>query len=155
MANPLETGLCVGAISESSIKAFNDAMTEISAAVGKHNHKSGNFKEETDKAKKQLELHYAATEVKAFGYHDKKKEVVDRTSANSKLRTVISDRDAEIRTLDDSLSNECLGADRFNESLHKFLGRGELTLHFNTDKKGYEIVRNNSELVSNSRRPAQ
>lgn len=146
-ANPLETGLSIESISESSIVAFNDAMVAISATVGKHNHKSGNFKEETDKAKKQLELHYATTEVKAFGYHEKKKEIIDRVSANGTLKTVIAGRDAEIRTLEDSLSNESLGADQFNESLHKFLGRGELTLHFNTDKKGYEIVRNNTELV--------
>lgn len=147
-ANPLETGLSIEAISDSSIEAFNDAMAAISTAVGKHNHKSGNFKEETDKAKKQLELHYATTEVKAFGYHQKKNEVIDRTSANSTLKAVIADRDEEIRALEDSLSNEGLGADQFNESLHKFLGRSELTLHFNTDKKGYEIVRNNSDLVN-------
>ena len=146
-ANPLETGLLIESVSESSIVAFNDAMVAINTAVGKHNHKSGNFKEETDKAKKQLELHYATTEVKAFGYHEKKKEIIDRVSANGTLKTVIADRDAEIRTLEDSLSNESLGADQFNESLHKFLGRSELKLRFNTDKKGYEIVRNNTELV--------
>lgn len=73
IANPLETGLTVEAISESSVEAFNDSLNAISAAVDKHNHKSGNFKEETDKAKKQLELHYATTEVQSFGYHDKKK----------------------------------------------------------------------------------
>lgn len=65
IANPLETGLTVEVIDESSIKAFNDAMTAIGAAVSKHNHKSSNFKEETDKAKKKLELHYATTEVKS------------------------------------------------------------------------------------------
>ncbi len=117
-ANPLETSLSIESISESSIVAFNDAMVAISAAVGKHNHKSGNFKEETDKAKKQLELHYATTEVKSFSYHEKKKEIIDRSNANSTLKTVIDNRDAEIRTLEDSLSNECLGADQFNESLH-------------------------------------
>lgn len=146
-ANPLETGLKVEVISESSVKAFNDAMTAIGAAVDKHNHKSGNFKEETDKAKKQLELHYATTEVKSFGYHDKKKEVVDRTAANGTLKTTINTRNAEIRTLEDSLSNEGVGADQFNESLHKFLGRSELTLRFNPDKKGYKILRNDSEQV--------
>jgi wobble nucleotide-excising tRNase len=146
-ANPLETGLSIESISESSIVGFNDAMVAISSAIGKHNHKSGNFKEETDKAKKQLELHYATTEVKAFGYHEKKKAVIDRASANGTLKTVIADRDAEIRTLEDSLSNESLGADQFNESLHKFLGRSELKLRFNTDKKGYEIVRNNTDIV--------
>lgn len=146
-ANPLETGLTVEVISESSVKAFNDAMTDIGAAVDKHNHKSGNFKEETDKAKKRLELHYATTEVKSFKYHEKKKEVVDRTAANETLKTAINTRNTEIRTLEDSLSNEGLGADQFNESLHKFLGRSELTLRFNPVKKGYEILRNDSEQV--------
>ena len=147
ISNPLEMGLTVEGINKSSIKDFNDAITAIKAAVDKHNHKSGNFKVETDKAKKQLELHYATTEVKAFGYHDKKKEVVDRTSANSTLKTAITNRNAEILTLEDSLSNEGLGADQFNESLHKFLGRSELTLRFNPVKKGYEILRNDSEPV--------
>ena len=147
-SNPLETGLTVEAITESSIKAFNDAMTAINAAIGKHNHKSNNFQEETTKAKKQLELHYATTEVKAFGYHEKKNEVVDRTATNDTLKTAISSRNTEILALEDSLSNEGLGADQFNESLHKFLGRSELTLRFNPVKKGYEILRDNSDPVN-------
>lgn len=145
--NPLETDFTIEVINESSIKAFNDAMSAIGATVGKHNHKSGNFKEETDKAKKQLELHYATTEVKSFGYHDKKKEVIDRAAANDALKENITSRNNEIRSLEDSLSNEGLGADQFNESLHKFLGRSELTLRFNPVKKGYEILRNNSDPV--------
>lgn len=142
--NPLETGLTVDVISESSIKAFNNAMAAIGTTVDKHNHKSNNFKEETDKSKKQLELHYATTEIKSFGYHSKKKEVVDRTAANNKLKDTISSRNSEIISLEDSLSNEGLGADQFNESLHKFLGRSELTLRFSPVKKGYEILRNDS-----------
>lgn len=147
IANPLETSLTIEAISEASVKAFNEAMTAINVAVGKHNHKSGNFKEETDKAKKKLELHYATTEVKSFGYHDKKKEVVDRSAANEALKTAINARSTEIRTREDSLSNEGVGAEQFNKSLHKFLGRSELTLRFNQIKKGYEILRNDSEQV--------
>ena len=146
-ANPLETSLTLQVISEISVKAFNDAMAVISATVDKHNHKSENFKEETDKAKKQLELHYATTEVQAFRYHDKKKAILDRTTGNNVLETAIANRNTEIRNLEDSLSNESLGADQFNESLHKFLGRGDLILRFNPEKKGYEILRNDSEPV--------
>lgn len=146
--NPLETGLTVRAISASLIKAFNDAMTTISLIIGKHNHKSENFKEETDKAKKLLELHYATTEVKAFSYHEKKNELVNRITTNNTLNISITNRKSEIQTIEDSLSNEGLGADQFNESLHKFLGRSELTLRFNPVKKGYEILRNNSEPVN-------
>ena len=142
--NPLETSLTVGFINESSINAYNNAMTAIGTTVGKHNHKSSNFKEETSKSKKQLELHYATTEVKSFGYHNKKKEVADRTAANGALKATMTCRSSEIRNLEDSLSNEGLGADKFNESLHKFLGRSELTLRFSPAKKGYEILRNDS-----------
>ena len=85
--------------------------------------------------------------MKSFKYKKKKKEVVDRTAANETLKTAINTRNTEIRTLEDSLSNEGLGADQFNESLHKFLGRSELTLRFNPVKKGYEILRNDSEQV--------
>lgn len=144
IGNPLETGLTVEVINESSVKAYNNAMTAIETTVGKHNHKSSNFKEETDKSKKQLELHYATTEVKSFGYHNKKREVIDRTAANDTLKTTITSRNSEIRSLEDSLSNEGLGADQFNESLHKFLGRSELTLSFSPVKKGYEILRHDS-----------
>ena len=70
-ANPLETELTVEVINESSVTAFNDAMADIAKAVAKHNYKSGNFEIETKKAKKQLELHYATTEVKDFDYHEK------------------------------------------------------------------------------------
>jgi wobble nucleotide-excising tRNase len=145
--NPLETGLEVNPISKMSIDAFNDDTIAIGTAVGKNNHKSSNFKAETTKAKKQLELHFATTEVIDFSFHDKQHQVVERTSKNNKLNATINNRKTEILTLENSLSNEGLGADQFNESLHKFIGRSELTLRFNSTKKGYEILRNNSESV--------
>jgi len=145
--NPLETALVVEVINESSITAFNDAMTAIGKAVGKHNHKSVNFEVETKKAKKQLELHYATTEIQDFGYHEKKKEITRRTAENTTLETEINSLNSEILKLENLLSNEGLGAEQFNESLHKFLGRSELTLRFNVSNKGYEILRNDSDLV--------
>jgi wobble nucleotide-excising tRNase len=146
-ANPLETGLRVDLISDLPLNKYHDAMTAISTAVEKHNHKSSNFKEETTKAKRRLELHFATTEVRDFGYHDKKKKVVECSHVNVTLKKTINSRNAEIRKLEDSLSNEGLGADQFNESLHKFLGRSELTIRFSPAKKGYEIIRNDSEPV--------
>ncbi|TVZ41179.1 wobble nucleotide-excising tRNase [Alteromonadaceae bacterium 2753L.S.0a.02] len=147
ISNPLETGLTVVYITEKSIQAVNSAIDLIEAAIKKHNHKSENFQEEITKAKKQLELHYATAEVKEFAYHDKKQEVIDRTDKNRTLKSTIEKRKSEVRTLEDSLSNESLGADQFNDSLHKFLGRSELTLRFNAAKKGYEILRNSSDPV--------
>ncbi|EIJ36957.1 AAA family ATPase [Thiothrix nivea] len=142
-----KTELKIESITEESITAYNLSMMTIDAVIKKHNHKSNNFQEETNKAKKHLELHYAVTEVQLFKYHEKKKELTEKTTENEKLEKNIQNRKAEIRKLEDSLSNESLGAEHFNKSLHKFLGRSELTLRFNPSKKGYEILRNNSERV--------
>lgn len=147
MANPLNVELTVNPISGATVTKFNDAMEAIDSAIKKHNHKSKNFTEETTKAKKQLEKHYVTVEVKNFGYQDKKMEVRDRSTANKNLKRIIETRQTEIRELESSLSNESLGADQFNKSLHKFLGRSELTLRFNQQSKGYEILRNGSDPV--------
>jgi len=146
-SNPLELNLTVVPITESSINDFNQIMASISEVIRKHNHKSENFKQETDKAKKQLELHYASTEVRSFAYHDKKKLAYERKTTNNTLQETIEQRSKKIRDLEDSLSNEGLGADQFNESLHKFLGRSELKLRFSQEKRGYEIFRNDTEIV--------
>lgn len=146
--NQLETSLKVEFISDESIKSFNEAIAAIDKIIIKHNHKSHNFRDETNKAKKQLELHYASTEIKSFDFYKKKQEVLDRASKNQTLKSTIDGLKVEIRHLEDALSNESLGARQFNKSLHKFLGRDELAVRFNPSKKGYEILRNDSELVN-------
>lgn len=145
--NPLETKFSVEHIHGESITAYNTAMTAIEALVKKHNHKSDNFKEETNKAKKSLEIHFTVTEVKEFGYQDKKEDIDRREKNNANLKSLMDKRRSEIVAVESSLSNEGLGANQFNKSLHKFLGRKELTLRFNPSKKGYEILRNETDIV--------
>jgi wobble nucleotide-excising tRNase len=146
--NQLETNLEVIAISESSIGNFNKTINDIETVISKHNNKTSNFLEETKKAKKTLELHYATTEIKSFDYFQKKLELTNLNKKNTELKTKIDNRASEIRTLEASLSNETLGATHFNDSLHKFLGRSELSLRFNSIKKGYEILRNETDPVN-------
>lgn len=148
VANPLDTNLSVEVISESSSVAFTAASTAIKTVIDKHNHKSQNFQEETAKAKKTLEVHFATAEVKEFGYHEKQLDITNRTAKNKELNQIVATRRNEIQAIEDSLSNEGLGAEKFNESLHKFLGRSELTLKFNQVQKGYEIIRNDSHKVN-------
>ncbi|MDP2804513.1 MAG: AAA family ATPase, partial [Gallionellaceae bacterium] len=51
---------------------------------------------------------------------------------------------AKIRKLESSLSSAGVGAEKFNEALHRFLGRSELSLRFKPEDSGYEIIRNNT-----------
>jgi len=142
--NPFDTSLTVDSISEASISSLNDAIKSVNGTVTKHNNKTDNFETETNKSKKKLELHYATAEVKDFDYFGKIKAIDEKKTLNRTLISTINTRKKEIQELNDSLSNEGIGANQFNESLHKFIGRSELSLRFNKDIKGYEIIRNNN-----------
>lgn len=147
ISNPLDTSITITKVSQLAINTHNIAIQKISDVIFQHNHKSQNFKQETTKAKKQLELHYTTKEITVFDYHNKKNEITSRMSTNSQLLSKINARRIEINKIEDSLSNESLGADQFNLALHRFLGRTELSLSFNQAKKGYVILRNETEHV--------
>lgn len=139
MKNPFKTELTVKTI---KMESFNDAITAIRMIVEKHNRKTTSFQKEIGRAMKALELHYTTEGMNFFKYHEKKKKLHDHAASNNKLKAKIDERERKIRTLEDSLSGEILGAKQFNKSLHKFLGRCELTLSFDPEKKGYAILRN-------------
>ena len=147
VANPLDINLTVEDVAPQAILAVNEVIKKIKGIITKHNHKTKNFQQETSKAKKELELHYAATEVNSFKLEDKKNTSKSRSAKSNILKAAIETRTQEIKKLEDSLANESLGAEQFNAALHKFLGRGELTLRFNAVKKGYEILRDGSHQV--------
>lgn len=117
-------------------------LASIVSVIGKHNNKTNNFKAETTKSKRALELHYAAAEVQEFDYSAnelKSQELeVEAKAAGEDIAKLRQD----IGTIEASLSNETIGADEFNDTLHRFIGRSELRLRFNKIKKGYEIIRN-------------
>lgn len=142
--NPFDKSFLVDSISESLITNFNQAVKSVKDIIEKHNNKTDNFEKETKKSKEQLELHYAATEVKSFDYDGKIKAIEEKQKSNKNLSETIETQKKEIKNLEDSLSNEGIGAEQFNKSLHKFIGRSEISLRFNKDKRGYEIIRNNT-----------
>ena len=147
ITNPLATELTVNSISELSINTYNSAVTTLNEVIKKHNHKSKNFENEIDDAQKKLELHYAADEIITFDYYAQKKILQSEWKSLLLLKETIDVRRREISTLENSLSNENVAADEFNKSIHDFIGRGELTLQFNQEKRGYEMFRNGSEPV--------
>ena len=140
--NPFQTDLVIMPITEQIIEDFKKTVNNIDNIVEKHNHKTNNFKEETKKAKKRLELNYATEQASSFNYFQKEQEVKDKKEKQEKITKEIDNRDKEIKNIENSLSNERLGRDQFNKSLHKFIGHKELSLRFSREKEGYEIFRN-------------
>ncbi|OJA92151.1 ATP-binding protein [Burkholderia ubonensis] len=139
---PEKTDIQISSVIEEDIAKFNNIIKSIVELVDKHNNKTKNFKAETSKSKVALELHFAATEVREFDYTGSEQKCNDLDVEAKNDYREIEKLGQEIRAIEATLSNETVGANEFNDILHRFIGRSDLCLSFNRDKKGYEIIRN-------------
>lgn len=140
--DPAKTDIQISYLIEEDVTNFNDTLKSIIALVDKHNNKTSNFKLETSKSKVKLELHFAAAEVQEFDYSGSEKNLNNLEAEVEFDYQEIEKLDQEVAATEALLSNETVGAKEFNDTLHRFIGRSELCLNFNQQKKGYEIIRN-------------
>lgn len=139
--NPFKVPLCIDNIEETLIDELNNYITSIKNLIEQHNQKTINFEKETKEKKKKLEGHYITEKIKDFDFYKKKTYLIKQKTELNTLNNKIENRRKEIQKLENSLSNEGLGAEKINSYLHKFLGRNNLFIQFNTEKKGYDIIR--------------
>jgi len=142
ITDPARTDIQISDIIEDDITNFNKVLNSIAALVGKHNNKTDNFKSETSKSKRTLELHFAATEMQEFNHAEKEKKCNDLEAEANNDSKKIEEIRQNVATLEAQLSNETVGEKEFNNALHHFIGRSDICLKFNRNKKGYEIIRN-------------
>lgn len=142
IADPAKTKIPISDVSVDDINNFNQILKSIVRLIGMHNNKTINFKSETSKSKMALELHFAAAEVQEFDYAGNEKKCNDIEAEAKNDWKKIEQLDQEVSALEALLSSETVGAKEFNDILHRFIGRSELCLNFNQQKKGYEIIRN-------------
>ncbi len=139
--NPYNTVLTINNLNNTLINDYNSCLQSIMNLVEKHNQKTNNFQEETNAKKQDLEKHYITREFIDFQYYLKQEKVNKQQKELQLLETQIENRKQKIEKLEHSLSNEGIGAKKINSQLHSFLGRNNLSLKFNEEKKGYEIIR--------------
>lgn len=142
ITDPAKTDIQIVDVADGDVTEFNAVLSAIVVLIQKHNNKTENFNAETSKAKKVLELHYAAAEIQDFDYAGNERKCRELQDAAGAERKEIDELQAKVNGLEALLSNETVGAKEFNSVLHRFLGRTELCLNFNQGKKGYEIIRN-------------
>ncbi|MDH6166272.1 wobble nucleotide-excising tRNase [Variovorax boronicumulans] len=142
ITDPSKTDIQILDMGEDDVTNFNAVLSSIVDLVKKHNNKTDNFSAETSKAKRSLELHFAAAEIQEFDYAGNEKLCKDLDATATTDKKTIDGLALEVGKLEALLSNETVGAKEFNDILHRFIGRSELCLSFNQVKKGYEIIRN-------------
>lgn len=140
--NPFEKFSEIPEIRTKIIDDFNEVQALIGEIIQKHNLKTRNFEQETNKLKKKLELHYAAQALKEYEYTSKQKQLECHSIKVTILNNQIATLNAEIVRLEALLADAQAGEDEFNEKLHRFIGRSDISIKFNQSKNGYEIIRN-------------
>lgn len=124
------------------------AYTATLDGIKRHNKKITNLQSEIEKAKSRLELHYVAEEVSKYDYFQKKDREDKLSLKIDNANAAISGFNQEIFSLKANLSNEVVGAQEFNEMLHKFIGRKELTLESRAEG-GYIVKRYGTDEARN------
>lgn len=135
----------ISELSKDFLESLSDSVNEINGLIKKHNEKFNDYKKVVADNKYKLELHYVSEAVFSEQYFSKQEKVIEvkeqllELSNNNKLLK------KRLDILEGLLSDESLGGNRFNKSLHKFIGRNDISLKFIQDKHAYSIQRNRKE----------
>lgn len=120
---------------------YNKYITIQERYIQETNNKTMNFEKQTKEIKKKLATYYLKNEFQTEDIINKRSEYIKNKNAFDKIKQNLEDKESRLNELESTLSNESLGAEKFNEKLNVFLGYDELRLEFNKDLKGYEIIR--------------
>lgn len=133
---------------EDSLINYNGKIGKLINLVEKHNIKTKNFSNDLKAKKFKLELHYAAEAVQNSEFNNWKIKIKENGDAIKNLRDGLATKSSEEKRLETLLVNEAKGAEQFNTYLHRFLGRTDISLKFNKEAKGYNILRGKSSKVA-------
>lgn len=134
----------ISSVSQDLISAYYSGFKNLCKIINEHNSKFNSLEEIVHQNKKTIELHYVSIETSKYDYFQKKKQESSLLKELNNIGEEINTLEKEIFILENKLSNEQIGAEQFNEKLHKFLGRRDLFLEHRVDG-GYIIKRNGSK----------
>lgn len=139
------------AVPDSSVFSdFNTELEKLKAVIEEHNKISLSHKELAEAAKKKIEYHFVSQSAITEKLKDTEK-AIDDTNAKKDAEIAAATLLTEgIKKLEDELKSDTLAIGEINTSLHKFLGRNDITLERQAEggyqlKRGRVIARNLSE----------
>lgn len=123
------------------IDSYNNYINIQDKYVKETNEKTNNFEKQVKEIKKKLANYYLKNEFQDEDIINKKEQYKKNKEKVDKIKAELDSKLHRLNELESALSNESLGAEKFNEKLNVFLGYDELRLEFNKELKGYEILR--------------
>ena len=123
------------------IDSYNNYINIQEQYVKVTNDKTNNFEKQIKVIKKKLANYYLRNEFQNEDIINKREQYKKNKEKVDKIKAELDSKLHRLNELENALSNESLGAEKFNEKLNVFLGYDELRLEFNKELKGYEILR--------------
>jgi wobble nucleotide-excising tRNase len=130
-------------LSVEKLEKFNSAIEAALSVAQKHNLKNTGFDDALKNALSVLELHFVSKILSEGNYDGIKQQIEDLRSLIQERRNELDLIEGNIQELEKILLNETIGAENFNESLQRFIGRSEIKLEFDKELKGYKLIRGN------------
>lgn len=126
------------------------SVTAINKIIGEHNDRTAEFDRNRQEAFAKLEKHYAALFVRDQKYNEQLQQIADLDAAIGSKQSKLTQHAADIRTLEQELSEASKGAERINELLAAYFGKDDLRVVVSEDKRfqihrGGVVARNLSE----------
>lgn len=109
--------------------------------VKETNEKTENYEKQIKAIKARVANYYFKNEILNEEIISKREQYELNCKNVDKIKQELENKQKRLNELESTLSNESLGAEKFNEKLNIFLGYDELRLEFNKALKGYEIIR--------------
>jgi wobble nucleotide-excising tRNase len=117
---------------ESQVDATLVAVNKI---IAENNSRTAEFDRGRQEAFERLEKHYAASFVRDQKYNEKLQEIVDLKAAIAGQQTKVAQLGADIRNLEQELSEVAKGAERINDLLAAYFGKDDLRVVVSADKR--------------------
>lgn len=116
------------------------AVEAINKVIAEHNGRTAAFDKKRQEAFTKLENHYAAFFVREEKYNESLQQIADLERAVGEQRKKLGELGAEIRQLEEELSEAAKGAERINELLAAYFGKDDLRVVVSPVKR-FQIVR--------------
>jgi len=134
-----------------ALEEINDSLSlivelteKVNAIKSEHNGKTKNFDDVLTSQKSRLETHYCSEAVREEKYFVLLEEIEALETAIAKIKDTIKDKTKAAYDIEKELTDEVKGAAQFNDMLHSFLGRDDISLQFIPAERGYKILRKGS-----------
>lgn len=116
------------------------AVESINKTIAEHNDRTAAFDKKRQEAFETLEKHYAALFIREEKYNESLQQIADLKKTISEQTKKLGELDAEIRKLEEELSEAAKGAEQINDLLAAYFGASDLRVTVSPEKR-FQIVR--------------